>query len=174
MLNQPTLTITEWMDRRALRPGHLGKHLVRDIRTSNRNHLEWLLRSGLPRWDISPILLRAAHETLELWFSTSLVRQLGLERALVHQIRREADGAASALGNMADRIAVIALQGVMNGELQSLLDDETAKLKRLIDAIHTLRESLAQLTLTNRDSQSVEGTEAALRCLAESAKPLFV
>lgn len=133
MLNQPTLTITEWMDRRALSPGHLGKHLVRDIRVSNRNHLEWLLRSGLPRWDISPILLRAAHETLELRFSASLVRQLGLERALVHQIRREADIASSALGSMADRIVAIALQGVMNGELQSLLDDETAKLQRLIE-----------------------------------------
>ncbi len=54
------------------------------------------------------------------------------------------------------------------------LDAEATKLVRLIEAVRAVRESLAQLTLTNRDSQSVEGTEAALRCLADSARPLFI
>jgi hypothetical protein len=174
MLGQPTLNLTNWLDRLATRPGHLGKNLTRDIRTSNRNHLEWLLRCGLPRCNISPVLIRASHEILELRWSATVVGRLGLERALVHQIRDESDNAASALGSMADRIAAFAAQGVMNRELELLLLGETTKLMRLIEAAHALRESLAHLTLTNRDSQSVEGTEAALRCLADSASPLFV
>jgi hypothetical protein len=174
MFGQPTLNLTNWLDRRALCPGHLGRNLTRDIRTRNRNHLEWLLRCGLPRYDISPALIRASHEVLELRWSATVVGHLGLERALVNQIRNESDIAASALGSMADRIAAFAGQGVMNRELELLLLGETEKLTRLIEAAHALRESLAHLTLTNRHSQSVEGTEATLRCLADSARPLFV
>lgn len=174
MLSQPTLYFTNWLDRRALCPGHLSKSVVRDIRTGNRNHLEWLLRYGLPPCDISPVLLRASHEILELRWSATVVGRLGLERAMVHQIRDESDLAAAALGSMADRIAAFGMQGVMNRELELVLLGETTKLMRLIEAIRTLRESLAHVTLTNKDSQSVEGTEAALRCLADSARPLII
>jgi hypothetical protein len=170
---QPTLALTEWRDRRAVAPGRLGKNLVNDVRTGNRNHLEWLLRSGLPYWDISPVLIRAAHETLELRRSAVLVRGLGIEKGLAGQIRAEAETAASAVGTMADRMAALAMQDVMNGELREMLEVETRKLWQLVTAIHTLRECLAQLTLTHTDTESVEGTVAALGCLADSAKPFF-
>jgi hypothetical protein len=174
MLSQPTFSLAEWRDRRAISPGRLGKNLVRDVRAGNRNHLEWLLRSGLPYWDISPVLIRAAHETLELHRSAVLVRGLGVEKGLAAQIQAESETAASEVGGIADRVAALALQDVMNRELERRLITEIERLEQLITAIHVLRECLAQLTLADTDTKTVEGTVAALAFLAESATPLFV
>lgn len=173
MLSQPTSGLAEWRERRSVRPGRLGRNLVRTIRAGDRNHLEWLLRSGMPRWDITPVLIRAAHETLELRGSAVLVHDLGIERDLTHRIRAESDTAASAIGAIADRVAALAMQAVLNGELELLLAGESAKLQRLSSEIHCLREYLAQLTLTSTLDGSVEGTLAALACLAESMEPVF-
>jgi hypothetical protein len=84
-----------------------------------------------------------------------------------------AQTAASAVGGIADRVAALAMQDVMNGELEGLLNAEIDKLEHLIAAIHALRECLAELTLTYPETETVAGTVAALACLAESATPLF-
>lgn len=157
----------EWHEQWTCRPGHVGHGVRRYIQQGRRNALERLLRQALPQWRVSLLLLRTAHEALDLRCAVQIARRAGSASPFLDPVEREADRTAEMLGRLADRIAALAAQDVAYPGMEQALDGEATRLAMVMTSIHELRQTVAELTLHGETALELREADAVLRSLGQ-------
>lgn len=128
------------------------------------------LDTSLPEWPVSSSLIEVVRAVSNLDHDLALMPQDPVTSVVTKRLRAQTDAVSEHLWRLADQLV---LAGRMRSPaLQQRLEQEDAVLLRLLPAIQSAQDELAQLTVGGDTSEILQRAEGRFLALGDTAREL--
>lgn len=129
-----------------------------------------LLDQSLPEWVVAGTLVETARELTALDAAIAQARELGVTEEVTRRLSDQADGVATDLWALAERMVIAEQTGTR--ELRAELEAQDDSLLRLSEGMREARDELARLSAPGVLATDLDRAERRFRSLAATAREL--